>query len=210
MKIDNLGKLPGIKADLIPPKCGKTHELAEPVGHTADGRTIYHRWVLDRDKYKKNRVPVMNGETGEPIFRKYADGSVYPVMRSEPIFREQRFVLERHDGGHVYVVEHFEATPEERAADRAKRDRNEFLEKLADQATTQGLSVDQLVGAVLKNAGVDPVEDTMEEEAVGAVEAPEFPVHRGGGNYVLSDGSKFKGNREQAEAAEEALLGAPT
>lgn len=92
-----------------------------------------------------------------------------------------------------------EPTGEETPADD---NRDELLEEIASEVTDESAS-EEAAQTALNDAGDAPApEPEVEVQAGGEPET--FPMHKGGGNYVLSDGTKVRG-KAAAEAAQTAL-----
>lgn len=204
----NVDSLPRIKphaTELIPP------EGAKPVGVHSDGRVIYEMEIPDLTRIAKNKVHVTDPETGEPLYKKHPNTGekMYPILKSVPFFRKQRFVLNRDGHGNVYKHENFEPTPEEISHLAKLREKREFSERLADLAVERGISADELV---LRMLGVsDTVSNKPGEVTIKVPEEElEYPHYRGGGHWTLSDGSSFRGSRDAAMAAESTLMARAT
>lgn len=192
MKTARLAKIKRLKPDLIPPRGSK------PVGLHSDGRMIYEMERRDHEKSKKNRV-VVKGADGAPLMRKDAFGNQYPVMRIEPVSYMARFVLERSPSGAVFIQEHFEQSKDEKSADQVAKMRNEFSDLLAKTAVERGLTAEQMIARLL-----DPIRDA----GPGQVLIEEnYPIHRGGKAWILSNGETYYGNRRGAQTAESKASG---
>ncbi len=177
-----------IRSELIPPRGAKA------VGTHTDGRVIYEMYdVLDPRPTEK--VPILDPLTGKEMWKKnQATGEpMYPLMRAVAVRRDKRFVLERDGNGQVAMQEGFEPTDEELAEVQAARQREIFAADLASEAVNRGLNaadvLDLLAGGKKVPANV-PGPDTI------------YPYEKGGGHWILSDGSKFRGTRTAAETAE--------
>jgi hypothetical protein len=192
MRVASLPKIRRLNPDLVPPR------EAKPVGLHDDGRMIYEMERRDLVATKKNKVQVI-GPDGEPLFRRDGQGEPYPVMRTEPVSYTSRFVLERSPSGAVFMNEHFEATESDRELDRAKAMESAFSEILAKTAIERGLSAEDLIARLI---------DPIKEAGPGQVLVEEdYPIHRGGQAWILSNGDTFNGTRRGAEEAESNVSG---
>ena len=182
------GGIPELRPELIPPRESKA------VGIHSDGRTIYEMEKFDIKGTVANKKQVMDHD-GNPRWRMHptTGEKLYPVMFSAPVFYTSRFVLERSPRGHVRMDENFEGTPESVARDAKAKKVAEFSEKLAELATERGVDPAAVIDKVIEEAGGEP------EEAIP------YPQHKGGGHWLLSNGTSHRGNREDADIAEAVL-----
>ena len=188
------GGIPELRPELIPPRESKA------VGIHSDGRTIYEMDKFDIEATVANKKQVMDPD-GEPHWRKHptTGEKLYPVMSNKPIFSTVRFVLERSPRGHVRMDEHFEGSAEDRARDEKKKKVTEFSDRLAELAAERGVDPEAVIEKGIEEAGGEP------EEAIP------YPQHKGGGHWLLSNGTSQRGNRQEAELAEATLhIEAPT
>ena len=183
------GGIPKLRPALIPPR------EARPVGVHDDGRTIYEMEKFDLEATVANKRQAIDPETSEPMYRKHptTGEKLYPVMVTESVFSTVRFVLERSPRGHVRMDQNFEGTPEEKAADTKKQKASDFSEKLAQLAAERGVDPEAVIEKVMEEAEGEPQE------------ALPYPQHRGGGHWLLSNGTSHRGSREDAEIAEAIL-----
>ena len=182
------GGIPQLRPELIPPR------ESTAVGVHSDGRTIYEMEKFDIEATTANKTQVMDPD-GEPQWRKHptTGEKLYPVMTTKPVYRTIKFVLERSPRGHVRIVENFEGTVEERDRDSKKKKAAEFSEKLAELATERGIDPEAVLQKVMEEAAGEP------EEAIP------YPQHKGGGHWLLSNGTTHRGNKEEAQIAEAVL-----
>ena len=193
MRIDTLQRMRKLRPDMVPPRG------AVPIGLHDDGRMIYEMDRRDHAASKNNKVQVM-GPDGEPLFRKAADGQAYPVMRLKPVTYKAQFVLERSHSGAVFINENFRASEDEKQRDQANKIRNDFGELLAQTAVERGLSAEELIERLL--------DAPIKEVKPGQVLVEEnYPIHRGGTAWILSNGDTFHGVRKGAQEAETAVSG---
>jgi hypothetical protein len=181
-----------LRPELIPPRG------SEIVGTHDDGRIIYEiKNYMDPRAIKKE--PILDGD-GKPMYKKNPTTAepMYPLFKAVAVYRDIRFVLERSIRGHVRIQEHFEASPEEKAAIQASQDREVFGKDLAGEAVARGISAADLLDRL--SGGMIPArkEDLVPEGAA-------YPYERGAGWWILSDGTKFRGKKVAAERMEEAL-----
>jgi len=156
---------------------------------------------FDLEATVASKTQVTDPDTGDPMWRKHptTGEKLYPVMTTEAVFSTVRFVLERSPRGHVRMDQNFEGTPEEKARDTKKQKANDFSDKLAQLAAERGVDPEALIDKVMEEAGGDPIE------------AIPYPQHKGGGHWLLSNGTSHRGNRQEAELAEATLhIEAPT
>lgn len=192
MRVETLSRIRRLRPDLIPPRGAK------PVGLHDDGRMIYQMERRDHEATKKNREQV-TAPNGEPLFRRDANGEPYPVMRAKPVTYMAEFVLERSPAGAVFLNENFRASEQEKEQDRLAKVRNQFGEVLAKTAVERGLSAEELIARLL---------DPIKEAGPGQVLVEEdYPIHRGGSAWILSNGDTFHGKRHGAQEAESAVSG---
>lgn len=90
--------------------------------------------------------------------------------------------------------------PKKVIANRAGDQEKEIIPPSTGKDTSRG-------GAEAQGKGT--TEDTSDPEADNTFDSlpadTKFPYHYGGGHYFLSDGSKFKGKKKEAQAAEEEI-----
>jgi len=182
------GGIPELRPELIPPR------EAKAVGIHTDGRTIYEMEKFDVEATTANKTQVIDSD-GEPQWRKHptTGEKLYPVMSTESVFYTSRFVLERSPRGHVRMDENFESTPESLARDAKAQKSREFSDKLAELAIERGVDPEAVIEKVMEEAGGEP------EEAIP------YPQHRGGGHWLLSNGTSHRGSKEDAQIAEAVL-----
>jgi hypothetical protein len=182
------GGIPELRPELIPPRESKA------VGIHTDGRTIYEMEKFDIEATVASKKQVMDPD-GEPQWRKHptTGEKLYPVMSSQPVFSTVRFVLDRSPRGHVRMDENFEGTPESIARDTKAKKVREFSDKLAELATERGVDPEAVIEKVIEEAGGEP------EEAIP------YPQHKGGGHWLLSNGTSHRGSKEDAHIAEAVL-----
>ena len=183
------GGIPELRPELIPPR------EAKPVGIHSDGRTIYEMEKYDIEASVQNKTPVLDPDTGDPKWRKHptTGEKLYPVMQANPVFSTVRFVLERSPRGHVRMDQNFEGTAEERTRDAKAQKAKDFVKELSELAADRGVDPEAVIDKVIEEAKGEPVE------------AIPYPHHKGGGHWVLSNGTTKRGNREEAELAEAIL-----
>ncbi len=170
MRVDDLPTIPPLKTELIPP------EGCERVGFHDDGRVIYERDIYDPEETQRNKVQAVelgteeldaNGKikpgTGIPMFRRAitTGESMYPVWRLIPMYRRQRFILQRDGNGKVSMQEGFERSAEEIEHARKVDARVAFAGDMADEATRRGLSAKELIGAILGEFSEQPAGDDV-------------------------------------------------
>jgi hypothetical protein len=200
MRADSLPQIQVPLPALIPP------EGARPTGEVLDdGRIVYKMRRLNLDKTAKNKKQTVDAD-GAPAWRRHptTGEKMYPIMTTEPVYEDVEFVLEASRQQHVAIITNFRGTPEERASDAKRKQKNEFSERLAELATERGISADELVIRL-----VERVRETSPGQVVVEIpddREPSFPKHKGGGHWQLSDGTTMRGSRDEAEAAEAHVL----
>lgn len=224
MRSNVLNQTPRISTPEVAPIDKHTGEPAERVGFTEFGHTIYEATFFDKEATVKNKVQAKNPD-GSLMWREYTDGSggKYPVWVTKPVYTKKRFILEADGQGNLRKVFHFEATPEEKAADLMKRRRNEIVDDFFDRAAEFGVSGSELAERMAANLGLErapepeePVHDyEPADDVMGFTELPqgdaqedeaiEYPYHRGGGVYEFSDGSTERMKKDDAVERQAAI-----
>lgn len=180
----------------------RNHFVPEPneklVGHTPKGQPIYER-TIDKGKSvprldeEGNQIWTKHQTTGEPLVPMRMVVSNPQVERFVPV-----------DGGNGTVYREPWTPESEESIRRKERERKmaEVQRQLAEGLVENDISVDALL-SVLK--GGDPTEVESDDDG----DTPEYPVNHAPGRWTLSDGTKMKGTKDDALAAEAALKGAP-
>jgi len=182
------GGITKLRPELIPPR--ESH----PIGVHTDGRTIYEMEKFDIEATTANKKQVLDPD-GKPQWRKHptTGEKLYPVMVSTPVYRTVKFVLDRSPRGHVRMDEHFEGTAESRTRDAKKKKATDFSDRLAELAAESGVNAEDVLAKVIEEAKGKP------EEAIP------YPQHKGGGHWLLSNGTSHRGSKEDAQIAEAVL-----
>lgn len=220
MRADGLSTIKGLRPPVVPPRDPKTGQRAKVVGVTEDGDTIYVSHLPDHGRRREARAEKNEngdpkyqrvGPDGELVFRKDVNGEVYPVIDVPPFWKEEKFILVSSPRGHVRKRPFREPSEAEKAEAQAREYADQFLDRVKERAIQQGVTpeelVDRLLGGDGAPAAVEAVPEAEDDDDFQSLPSgTEFPHHKGGGNWYLSDGSSFRGKKEDAIAAEAQLL----
>lgn len=192
----------------------KPSPQAKLVGNTRDGLPIYE---IEKPVFI-NRPEI--GPDGQPVYsRNPMTGDRMVQQRVVEVGKRKMLVIPNNQGnGNLSWDEYIPPSEEElRAAKRQKAIR-EMTDSLAAALVDADLTPDALLAALgdatgaagvkegpIGDAGDGDEEDEgydVDEPVVMAAEgeAIEYPYHKGGGNYLLSDGSTVKGRKDARRA----------
>lgn len=158
-----------------------------------NGKVVWKRKLI-RAKHEPElgadgkQVWALHPTTAQPLYKRYIR------RRAE---RDQMFTMESDGHMNIYTQDYYPPSPEEQ--ERAER-------ALAMQQK-QAAFFDALGRSNISPEGMDSLIAVLAGQGDEEVEAPEFPKKAAGvGQWLLSDGSKFKGKKAEAEAAEAAII----
>lgn len=192
----------------------------EPAGVAPNGRQLY------RERFRTNEAvpmmeevlnhdgsPVVDSRTGKTKMKRVwkrhpINGEpLYPMNQRNIVVKERLFFAESQ--GNYNVEKHFYKPPTAEEIARAEREGKvtEMYRTFAEALVDTGLTPDEVVRRLTQYGPVMTTEQLAEAErhaAIGLDEDPtqEYPVQLARGEYRLSDGSTFKGNKSAAEDAE--------
>lgn len=175
MRTAALNKIKPLFKDPIPPIDPVTQAPAVAVGITDDGsgRVIYATHILDQKASQAAREQVMNPLTGAPVYRKDAMGELYPVYKRAHVFKPVKITIRRKPNACNKIEIYREPNAVEREADAKKRAVIEFQQRLAEAATEQGVTPEQMVEQFLATVNRPRAQAEPEVEQP-TIEAPSF------------------------------------
>jgi hypothetical protein len=190
-----LDRVKPIKSDLIPPAGSTTY------GTTPDGRIIYQR-TMQRGR----AVPKLDAE-GNRVWRKHplTGEPLLPVNQGEVYEATDLFTLLDQLNGNVEMVPYHVPTAEELAAETRVKKVVAMKDQLAEALVDAGVDPANLL-ADLKALAVPAATPIVPAAAMTEPPVPSlYPMAKGGGWYLLSNGTKMQGSEEAAQEAEAAI-----